>query len=143
VLAGRLSEARPYLERALELMTRFHPGHFLVAFCAQSLGELERREGNLERARSLLEQSLKRVDEWNPQDPVCIDVLTSLGLVDEAQGRLDEAIAHLGRAHRLFTKESGVSQVNPSADYARLLRKAGRVAEAEKIEASLKPAAAK
>jgi tetratricopeptide (TPR) repeat protein len=145
-LMGRNAEARPYLEQAFDRMSRFYPGHIYVAYCAQSLGELERREGNLHRARELLEQALARLDEFKPNElgpggrhegGVVLETLLSLGLVDEAEGRLPDAIARLGRAHEIFRREPGFTMVPPSGDYARVLRKAGRIAEAERVEVTI------
>ena len=68
--------------------------------------------------------------------------LVSLGLIDETQGRLGAAVDHLGRAHEIFLPLRA-SPLATAADYARVLRKAGRIAEAEKIEASLKAAGTK
>jgi tetratricopeptide (TPR) repeat protein len=133
------------LQAALESMSRvLGPDDVLVGSQLQSLGELERLEGRLGEARSLLERSYgifdrsKRLD-----DSRLVDALTSLGLVDEAQGRFDDSARHLSRARELYAQAPGLASRNPSTDYARVLRKAGRIAEAEKIEDSLKPAGTK
>mgnify|MGYP002814492978 FL=1 len=71
------------------------------------------------------------------------ETLKSLGLVAEAQGRLHEAIDDLGKARENYLRETGLSTDDPSPDYARVLRKAGRIAEAEKVEASPRTPGAK
>jgi hypothetical protein len=69
-------------------------------------------------------------------DRGAVDTLLSLGLVDESQGRLPEAIDHLGRAHEIYSRDPAMANRDSAPDYARVLRKAGRIAEAEKIEAA-------
>jgi eukaryotic-like serine/threonine-protein kinase len=149
--AGRLEEARPYLESAFAALKKaLPPEHWIVANCAAALGELERLEGRPERARPLLEHALAIYDnraaregrsprylDGNPWD---VEILTSLGLVDETEGRIDDALNHLRRAQEARSYVGGIPSPNrdPAPDYARLLRKAGRIAEAEKIEASMK-----
>ena len=70
------------------------------------------------------------------------ETLESLGLVDESEDHSAAAIDHLGRAHEIYSRFSDIP--NDSApNYARVLRRAGRIAEAEKIESSLKAAGTK
>jgi tetratricopeptide (TPR) repeat protein len=149
VLAGRTREARPYLENALAASEKAlrRPDHPLVAIAAQCLGELDRLEGRLDHARVLLERATAifetQVALWgSPRDVPngfnYSEILRSLGLVDEAQGRVVEALQHLGESRDVFLLFPGPGNLDPSQDYARVLRKAGRVAEAEKIEASIK-----
>jgi len=145
LLAGERQEARRYLEAALEAQERtLGPDHLQVAYCLQGLGELERLEGRLDRARELLERSLAIWDKPKKFTGFgAVDTLVSLGLLDESQGRLAEAIDHLGRAHEICSHVPGLALRDPSPEYARVLRKVGRIAEAEKIEATLKADGAK
>jgi len=143
LLAGELQEARHYIQTALDAQVRvLGPDDPQVGLILHSLGELERQEGRLDRARALPERSLAIYDktktEWG-----YVDSLTSLGLVDESQGRLAAAVDHLGRAHEIDARDSGTYARHPAADYARVLRKTGRIAEAVKIETSLKDAGTK
>jgi serine/threonine protein kinase len=136
LLSGERQEARVYLQAALDAQVRtLGPDHWQVAAIQQSLGELERQEGRLDRARALLEPSLAIFDKpVKNTDPGGAEILVSLGLVDESEGRLAEAIEHLGRAHEIYAHHPGTALRDVPTDYARVLRKAGRVAEAEKIE---------
>jgi len=138
LLAGERQEARGYLQAAVDAQVRtLGPDHWRVAGVRQSLGELERQEGRLDQARELLEQSLAIFDKPKKNtDPRGAEILVSLGLVEESQGRLAEAIDHLGRANNNYAHFPGEALRDVPTDYARVLRKAGRIAEAEKIESS-------
>ena len=143
LLAGERQEARRYLQAALEAQERTL-GPASTWNILQSLGELERQEGRLDRARSVLERSLAILDKNQLSSRFeATDTLVSLGLVAEAEGRLGEAVEHLSRACEIHSRSPGITLNDPAPDYARVLRKAGRIAEAEKIEASLKPEAVK
>jgi tetratricopeptide (TPR) repeat protein len=138
-LAGELAEARPYLESAFTISKRaFGPNNRTVGGAASSLGDLERREGHLDRARMLLEEAVGILESTNPDDGWMGDTLFSLALVDEGQGRLGEAVDRMGRSRKIWAKAPGV--LDPCPEYARLLRKAGRITEAEKVEAEMKSA---
>jgi tetratricopeptide (TPR) repeat protein len=143
LLAGELHEARRYLQAALDAQVQtMGPDDPQVGLILHSLGELERREGRLDRARALLERSLAIYDKAKV-DWGYVDSLTSLGLVDESEGHIAAAVDHLGRAHEICARDPSSYARDTSLDYIRVLRKAGRIAEAEKIEASLKPAGTK
>jgi tetratricopeptide (TPR) repeat protein len=105
-------------------------------------------DGRLDRARLYLERAAAMFDRENKKyksygDWNYVETLKSLGLVAEAQGRSDEALAYLGRARDVYLHISAPASRDPSKAYARLLRKVGRIAEAEKIEANLKVDGAK
>ena len=144
---GQLQEARPYLEAALTLSKKtLPPDHPHIAIDIANLGELERLDGHLDRARPLIERALAIYDKQIALTGSIADVpngfnypepLTSLGLIDEAEGCIADAVEHLGRAHDVRSQFSWLMAQDPLKDYARVLRKAGRIAEAEKIEASL------
>jgi len=161
LLAGERKEARGYLQHALDAQVRtLGPDDPNVGLILQSLGELERQDGQLDRARALLERSLMIMDKpTESEHPAAVELpgsrglagehevhlaetLVSLGLVDESEGHLAKAIDHLGRAHKIYSRFPGTVD-DPAPDYARVLRKAGRIAEAEKIEASVKAAGTK
>jgi len=65
---------------------------------------------------------------------VIVDICTSLGLVEEAEGHLDRAITLLGRGREVYLEGKWPATQDPSPHYARVLRSAGRTAEAEAIE---------
>jgi serine/threonine protein kinase len=140
---GEMDEARRWLEPALASMERsLGPDHYVTAVTALYLGELERREGHFDRARSLLERTVHSCEAqiartgslakaYNPGS--CGEALHWLGLLDEAEHRQAEALDHLGRARQVHLQ--GLWIKDPSADYARVLRAAGRTGEAERVEA--------
>jgi non-specific serine/threonine protein kinase/serine/threonine-protein kinase len=137
MLAGQRQEARRYLEESLSIFERALPSdHPHTSVAVETLGELERLDGHLDRARGLLERALAMRKRMK-LDPEA-GFFSSLGLLDEAEGRVDEAVLHLGLAHESYSRFPGLANRDPSPDYARVLRKAGRIAEAEQIEASRK-----
>jgi len=138
VLAGERQEARGYLQAALDSQERtLGPDDWQVASILHSLGELERQEGQLNRARALLERSIAIFDKpRNNKNPAGAEILASLGLVDEAQGRLAEAIDHYGRAYEIYVSNPSYSARDRAPDYVRVLRNAGRIAEAKRIESA-------
>ena len=139
LLAGERREARGYLQTALDAQERtLGPDDPQVGLILQSMGELERQEGRVDRARALLERSLAIFDKAKVVWTVNVESLTSLGLIDESEGNLGKAADRLRRACEIYATLPVPLIPDPSAQYARVLRKAGRIAEAEKIEASLK-----
>jgi len=134
------------LQSALDAdQRRLGSSHPHVGLILASLGDLERRAGNFDRARSYLNRSLETLDNANldPFDSGYSGPVTALGRLAETEGRVNDALRYLRRAYEIFRREPGISDCDPSPDYARVLRKAGRIAEAEKIEAGLKPAGTK
>ncbi|HEX6851708.1 MAG TPA: tetratricopeptide repeat protein, partial [Candidatus Polarisedimenticolaceae bacterium] len=141
LLAGRLEEASTYIDQpAIDRLERVvGPTALSVATAIHSLGELQRRRGQLDSARQTIERSMGiYAATLGPDDAGFIDPLTSLGLVDEAQGRTQDAIQNLGRAAAILAKWPGVSSLDPRPDYARLLRKVGRNADAEEVERQMR-----
>jgi len=153
MLSGQYQEAKYYLEAALAGFKRvLPPEHSHIAYATYCVGELERLDGRPDRARPLLERAVAMFerqialtgslrDVWNGSNYV--EILTSLGLVDETQGRIEEALEHLGQAQSARSQFPGLTSRDPSKNYARVLRKAGRIAEAEKMEVGLKTPGAK
>jgi hypothetical protein len=64
--------------------------------------------------------------------------LTGLGRLAVAEGRLDESIRCFRQAYEIYQREPGISDIDPKPEYARVLRKAGRITEAERIENVMK-----
>lgn len=144
--AGEFQEARILLQSALDAdQRRLGSDHPHVGLILASLGDLERRAGNFDRARSHLNRSLEILDNANlaPFDSGYSGAVTALGRLAETQGRVDDALRYLRRAYEIFRHEPGISDSDPSPDYARVLRKAGRVAEAEKVEVAMSAASTK
>jgi tetratricopeptide (TPR) repeat protein len=146
LLAGERDEARRVLESGLAQAERaLGRDHVGWANMAQSLGELHRIEGRYGDARDLLQRALSVYENlirktgslhdvglpWG-----VVDICTSLGLIEEAEGHLDEAIRLLGRSREVYLDGRWPATQDPSAHYARVLRKAGRIAEAERIDSS-------
>jgi hypothetical protein len=63
--------------------------------------------------------------------------LTGLGRLAETEGRLDESIGWFRQAYEIYRREPGVSDIDPTPEYVNVLRKAGRTAEAERVEATI------
>jgi len=122
---------------------RLHRDVALKVLPAGALADEESRRRPRVEALSLSRLNHPNIDARNATNSTVVDTLVSFGLLDESQGRLAEAIDHLGRAHEIYTRDPGVANRDSAPDYARVLRKAGRLAEAEKIVASLKAPAVK
>jgi tetratricopeptide (TPR) repeat protein len=114
------------------------PDHFSVGMCAASLGELERQEGHSDRAQSLLERAIGIFERVDPSGAVLSEPYTGLGLIAESRGQLDLALEDLRRARAALSKGTGTVVLDPDPEYVRVLRKVGRTAEAERVEASMK-----
>jgi non-specific serine/threonine protein kinase/serine/threonine-protein kinase len=139
--AGERQEARLVLGEALELgMRRLGPDHPMVGLVLSSFGELERLDGHHDRARSLFKRAMETFDrgKFGPLDSVRSGILTGLGRLAEAEGRLDESIRCFRQAYEIYQREPGISDIDPKPEYARVLRKAGRITEAERIENVMK-----
>jgi tetratricopeptide (TPR) repeat protein len=138
--AGERQECRPVLDEALEKgLRRLGPDHPLVGLALLNLGELERSEGHHDRARSYFTRSMETYDraKLDRLDSLRSGCLTGLGRLAETEGRLDESIGWFRQAYEIYRREPGVSDIDPTPEYVNVLRKAGRTAEAERVEATI------
>jgi tetratricopeptide (TPR) repeat protein len=142
MLEGKLAEARPWIERAVDEASRvLGPNHPGTAMSLHSLGELERREGHLDKAKETLLRSLAIVESSTVHDQTGrIDPLISLAQIDEAQGHDAEAMRRLETAVQVAEKSQGPesSALVPVLEiYESTLRAEGRTAAAASVHMRL------
>ena len=107
-----------------------------------NLGELERLEGRLDRARPLLERALAIYDKQIANGSIAASESASSPILSLRWGSSTKPRVASPRQSIISVAPTtsfsvSLASPHPTEDYARVLRKAGRIAEAEKIEASL------
>lgn len=91
--AGRVSDARRYIDRCVEVAKVTH-NDFLRMAAVSASAEIEHGCGNLETAESLYRQSIDCLDE-PVRSVVCVEQRVALARVLMARGKLDAAEAEL------------------------------------------------
>jgi tetratricopeptide (TPR) repeat protein len=139
ILQGDTARARPLVEQSLRNSERVHGAeHVLTANVVGSLAELDRREGKLVEARALAERALA-IYEHNGlrRAPFVVSFLLTLAEVDEAENRLPAAERRLREAIEIATGQEGYdtpTQLDATDALAKVLRRAGRTAEADALD---------
>lgn len=87
---GRDDEARPYLEKALQL----HPDRWATGAAYLNLGNIYLNKGGLDRALACFNKSLEARRDFRPYN--------SIGALLHRQGKLDKAIANYEKALELM-----------------------------------------
>lgn len=98
-------------------------------------------QANYAEAEKQLSAALKKAEDFGPQDPRLAGTLNNLAEVYRAQGKYTEAEPLYQRAVVIAEKALGQNHsyvARVLANYAALLRKANRDADAEKMEARAK-----
>jgi len=147
VKTGRFGEARLTLDRGLADAERIlGPEHPVTSWAVFSLGELARSQGDLPGAESSLRRALAIQERTlDPSDAGLLALtLHALACCLRDQRRDTEAEVLFTRAIRL--RESALGRENPqtletAGEYAKLLRRMGRTAEAEALEALVRDTA--
>src|SRR5579884_16472 len=107
------------------------------ALLYQELGQYDKAEASYQEAIALSKRLL-------PDDPKLVDILDNLTALYEEQGHYNKAEANYKEALRILDSSEQIRKANylllakTLENYAKLLRKSGRAAEAEKQEARRK-----
>ncbi len=141
---GRYDDARPYLERALTIQTKaFGEDHPELGDSLQSLAELWWRAGEPAKALPYAQRAVAMREKAlapNSSEMVA-DYLTLGGSLRDLH-RYQEAEPYLKKAIEMAEVGKGrtpVSVTEAAAEYAKLLRATGRVAQANELEHRVKP----
>jgi len=141
VQLGQYADAERLLRQALSDGERsFGPDHPFTAAVVESLGELAWRRGDLVEASKLLERA-RRAQEaiLDPSSPYGLaQTLHTLACVRRDQERYREAEELFERALSILESSLGSDNAQTRqtrSEYAKLLRRMGRTADAEAMEA--------
>ena len=146
VTQGKLVEAEPLYLRALAIyQARRGPAHMDVAATLNNLGILHKMHGQYAAAEPYLTRALAIKEQLlGPNDSEVGLSAHNLGLLYVAQERYDQAEPLLRRAVAVREQQPESLDLAKSLEqYAGVLRKRGRPAEAEPLEARAKAIRAK
>ncbi len=139
---GRHTESEQSFKRSLAMDEKaLDPAHPRVASDLGNLALLYREQGKRDKAENLLVRAVAILDKTMPDSLELAINSANLADLYSADGRLDDAEALFKRS--LVILESAVGPVHPFvaqglSGYAFLLRKSGRIAEAEGLERRVK-----
>ncbi|HMB05209.1 MAG TPA: tetratricopeptide repeat protein [Isosphaeraceae bacterium] len=136
---GKFAEAEPLFKQVLNIREKsLGPEHPDVATSLEALGALYAKQGKHAEAETYLKRALAIYEKTlGPDHPHVARCCAKMGLVCCDQGRNDEADSCCNRAVTIYEKAGSdpAGLAKALDDYASVLRKTNRAAEAEKVEA--------
>ena len=136
VQLDELAQAKPRLERAIELLESGDGGAAQLAGALFNLGNVYYRERDLVRALGLFERALAIEEETRPRHPSVAISLSSIGKVLSSTGQHAEARRRLERALDISEKELGLDHpltATVLSDLASIQQRAGDDAGAREV----------
>ncbi|KAH8880942.1 TPR-like protein [Thozetella sp. PMI_491] len=133
---GRLSDAEPMYERALQGYTKaLGPEHTSTLRTVNSLGVLYEEQGRFSDAESMYERALQGYEKaLGPEHTSTLDIVNNLGTLYREQGRLSDAEAMYERAFQGYEKALGpehTSTLYTVNNLGTLYREQDRLSDAE------------
>jgi non-specific serine/threonine protein kinase/serine/threonine-protein kinase len=140
---GELEKAYPYYTKALAIREKaLGPGHPTVGQTLNNLANVKREQGRYEEAADLYHRALTiRREAYREEHHDQAWTLWDMGKMEAAQGRDEEAILLFEEAEGIYVRVLGpdhwdFTELLPP--HIEALRRVGRVAEADSLEAMVK-----